>query len=164
MIPPSFVEWIVWSNLDDYKEPELILLKGHLLLDVFLAQRLSSVLKLSKRDVDELSFFRKLSLLEKVVVRGDSAHKFAIDLARELNSLRNRAAHEILFKDGPEELLAWSNKVLAVLPSMKFQKYTPRTRMTQAVAALAKVLSTYEETSNTAFERAAFGVRSPSSS
>lgn len=162
MIPPSLVEWIVWSNLDDYKEPELILLKGHLLLDVFLAQRLSSVLNLSEREVDEFSFFRKLSIFEKVVVGDDSAHKVAIDLARELNSLRNRAAHEVLFKDGPEELLAWSNKVLAVLPSMKFQKYTPRTRTTQAVAALAKVVSTYEDASNTTAERTLKAVRSPS--
>jgi hypothetical protein len=30
------LEWAVWANLDEHKNAELLLLKGHLILEVFM--------------------------------------------------------------------------------------------------------------------------------
>lgn len=140
MLPPPLVEWAVWAHLDDHKEPDLILLKGHLLVEACLDERIRTITASAKESVTDLSFFRKLSILEKAIDASDPIQATAVQLAKELNSLRNRLAHEVLFKDGDTSLGEWSRRALQSLPFTKVQRYTPRTRMTQAIAALAKVL------------------------
>lgn len=140
MIPAPIIEWAVWANLDKLNNPELILLKGHLLLDIILEAHLVRTISTHDVAASDLSFFRKLTLLERDIKPGDRCSLAAIQYARHLNSLRNKLAHEYVSDNTIAELNEWAQQVLNLLPSTKFQRHTTRTAITQAFAALAKSL------------------------
>ena len=124
MFPSPIVEYVVWSRLDNHRSTELILLKGHLLVELFLNERINSISSGEKMVAEEYSFFRKLKYLEKKVASEGEVQLAVLRLAGELNSLRNRLAHEVLFLNGESELADWSERVLEVLPSTKVQRST----------------------------------------
>ena len=134
------IEFSVWSNLDKYLNLELVLLKGHLMLEVILEDKLSSLSSLDTKAIQNLSFFKKLCLLELKVKKEGDCQKASIQFAKELNAIRNRLAHELFFEDCAAELSNWSSRVLLILPSTKMQRYTARTSLTQAIAAVAKAI------------------------
>lgn len=140
MFPPPLVEWAVLANLDKQREPEMILLKGHLYVEMFLKERFRIQYAYSNKVLDSLSFYRMLTLLESDIGNADLVQMDALGLARELNLLRNAVAHEALFDSENAGLHRWADKALRTLPATKMQKYTRRTRLTHAIAALAKVL------------------------
>ncbi|WP_335990293.1 hypothetical protein [Acinetobacter bereziniae] len=140
MIPPAIVEWAMWARLDRYQSIELILLKGHLLVEILLNDRLSILALQKEIAIEDLSFYRKLVILEKSAYFAEDDRKMIIYLAKDLNKLRNKLAHEI-FYDGLEmDTEQWSKEVLKYIQSTKVQKYTSRTRFTQAIAALGQAL------------------------
>ncbi|WP_152984078.1 MULTISPECIES: hypothetical protein [Stenotrophomonas] len=140
MIPPPLIDWAVWSNLDRYRETELILLKGHLLLEVMLSECLRTRLLLTEQQIKKLSFHEKLKALATVTER-DKGLTEALEFSEQLNRLRNRLAHEP-FPKLETDLATWSDQALHVFLKNKHQRYTPRTRITQAISALAR--SVYE--------------------
>ena len=140
MFPPPLVEWAVLANLDKQREPEMILLKGHLYVEMFLKERLRIHYSYSSKMLDSLSFYRMLVLLELDIGEADTVQKDALCLARELNLLRNAVAHEALFDSEDAGLYRWADKALSTFSATKTHKYTRRTRLTHAIAALAKVL------------------------
>lgn len=139
-LPPPLVEWIVWANLDNYRSPELILLKGHLLIELLLLERLIRWHSYNENPINNLSFHRKLLLLEREAINAGERQHIAISLARKLNLLRNQLAHEFHFKSHDTALSEWANEVLYTLPSTKHQRYTPKTRLTQAIATVARFI------------------------
>lgn len=140
MFPPPLVGWAVLANLDKQRDSEMILLKGHLYVEMFLKERLRIHYTYSSKMLDSLSFYRMLALLEPDIGEADTVQKDALRLARELNLLRNAIAHEALFDSENAGLHRWADKALSTLPVTKTQKCTRRTRLTHAIAALAKVL------------------------
>ena len=54
------VEWAVWGHLDSKTDLELLLLKGHLLLEVILDTTLE---RNNIKDYNNYSFYRKLILI-----------------------------------------------------------------------------------------------------
>ncbi|MCL6688057.1 hypothetical protein M8R19_04935 [Pseudomonas sp. R3.Fl] len=110
------------------------MLKGHLLLEVFLASGLSQRTSLTDSQINNLSFSAKVRALAEV---GEQLSK-AMEYARQLNRLRNKLAHEPFPEELESELNSWSEKVLSSFSIQKHQKYTRRTKATQAIAALAR--------------------------
>ncbi|WP_319558350.1 hypothetical protein [Thiomicrorhabdus sp.] len=51
-IPKGILEWAVYCNLHDYKDTQMILLKGHLLIEEVLTSIVGN---------DDLSFMQKLA-------------------------------------------------------------------------------------------------------
>lgn len=138
MIPPAFLDWVVWANLNRHQDVELILLKGHLLLEVMLAEGLRLRTSLTESQIRNLSFYAKA----KTLAETDEHLSKTIAHAKQLNQLRNKVAHEPFPKELDQALLLWSEQVLATCSLYKHQKYTSRTKITQSIAALAR--SIYE--------------------
>lgn len=146
MIPTPLIDWAVWSSLDRYRNAELILLKGHLMLEVMLSEVLRMRLSLTDQQIRKLSFHEKLNALT-VVAETDKSLTKALEFLRLLNKLRNILAHELFPKFEPD-LAAWSDQVLHVFKSSKYQRHTSRTKITQAISALAG--NVYESARNEA--------------
>ena len=98
-------------------EPELLLLKGHLILE----QCLNEFLRVHIPDAESLerlnlSFSKKLDLLvalcHKLYVPGADGEK----LVREINRIRNGLAHRLDFQDLDAELKQWACSVLQHTP------------------------------------------------
>lgn len=140
MYPSPLIDWAVWANLDRHRDIELILLKGHLLLDIMLTAGLSRQSAMTASQVKNLSFYAKTQALAET----DASLSDAMAHAKQLNRLRNQVAHEPFVQTLEADLATWSEQVLAVYAVQKYQRYTHRTRLTQAIAALAQ--SIYEMT------------------
>lgn len=134
MIPPPFLDWAVWANLDRHRDVELILLKGHLFLEIFLASALSLRTSLTEPQIKSLSFSAKA----RALAEADAQLSKVMEHVRSLNKLRNKLAHEPFPDELQTELKNWSEQVLSSCSIQKHQKYTSRTKITQAIAALAR--------------------------
>ncbi|MDF3126798.1 hypothetical protein [Rheinheimera sp. 1928-s] len=134
MIPPPFLDWAVWANLDQHRDVELILLKGHLFLEIFLTSGLSLRTSLTGPQIKNLSFSAKA----RVLAETDEQLSKVLEHAKSLNKLRNKLAHEPFPDELKAELNDWSEQVLFSYSIQKYQKYTSRTKITQAIAALAR--------------------------
>ena len=140
MIPPPLIEGAVWGHLSQYRSIELILLKGHLLLEVILDQALDYRDNISNGRRREISFSKKLSMLEKKTTKPSQTFLSAIGHTKSLNRLRNRLAHEPFFENGVVDLDAWAQAALQDIPTTKFANHAPRTRTAQAIASLGRAL------------------------
>ncbi len=129
------VEWAVWGHLDNKTDLELILLKGHLLLEYILDTALE---RNNVLDYKDYSFYRKILVLEKIDF-GDNVKKdFIISSLQTVNKLRNKVAHEFHFdiKNGEFEL--WSLSILDNFKGTKFTKYTFRTKIVHSFSIISK--------------------------
>lgn len=134
MFPSPLISWAVWANLDRHKDIELILLKGHLLLEIFLTSGLSLRTSLTEPKIKNLSFSAKVRILAET----DQQLSKTMEHAMLLNKIRNKLAHEPFPNEIQLELNNWSNQVLSIYSIQKHQKHTNRTKITQAIAALAQ--------------------------
>ena len=130
-------EWVTWANLDKNKSVELILLRGHLLLEAFLDNLLENG---GLRQYRESSFFKKACILSKL----ENADLKKVDVIQRhlitINKIRNELAHEWAFSVHSSELESWSKNVLADFEPEKFSKYTYRTKVIHAFLALTGAL------------------------
>lgn len=133
-------EWTVGVHLGRIKNVELILLKGHLMLEVAINNAIHTLDKHNRSKLKDLSFHRKLQILDSLRQYAQSDLKEALGHLRNLNILRNRLAHEFMFDGGAEDLGRWSEAVLEDFPGTKFCRHTFRTKIVQAFAALARLL------------------------
>jgi hypothetical protein len=140
MFPSEIIEYASWSYLEEHDDPELVLLKGHLLLEVVLDAAVASFAPGQCKGFSDLSFHRKLERL--TVLRTDAEPRFlrAMELLIHLNRLRNRLAHQLMFQGGQHDLSEWSENVLKEFPPTKHSKYTFRTKIVHAFATLARVI------------------------
>jgi hypothetical protein len=104
-------------HLKTQSEPELLLLKGHLILE----QCLNELLRVYIADTGaleklNLSFSRKLDLLvalgHKLYVPGADGEP----IIREINRIRNKLAHRLEFEDYQAELKNWACSALGYTP------------------------------------------------
>lgn len=119
-------EWIVWGSLEDKKDLETILLKGHLLLEIILERILT---RNGVNDSDTFSFYRKIGLLRNININDGEKLESIIILLTQINFLRNKLAHQVLFNIGNSDLEHWVTNVLSNFKGTKFTKYTFRTRI-----------------------------------
>jgi hypothetical protein len=140
MIPPPIIEAALWLHLNQHRSIELILLKGHLLLEVVIDQALDNSDNILNGKNRDISFSKKISALQKKTMNPNQTYHRAIEHTKLLNKLRNRLAHDPFFANGIADLDKWAQAVLQDVPHAKVVRYTPRTRTVQAIAALGKVL------------------------
>ncbi|EGR1221068.1 TPA: hypothetical protein ACMDT1_002100 [Vibrio parahaemolyticus] len=121
-ILPLF-EFGVWNRLETVREQELILLKGHLILDVALTELYG----------DKLSFYGKANKLSQ-----NEERRICAQMLLEINSIRNKLAHEFFFYAIESGLLEWAEGVLVKIEFTKYSKMTNRTKIIHAFSALAR--------------------------
>ncbi len=143
MIPKIIIEWSIWVTLDEHKNLELILLKGHLILESMMEDVINNYLsKDAKIKTLHLTYYKKIQLM-KLLARDDIKNIDNIcAYLTEVNSIRNKLAHNYKFQE-ENELNKWAERVLSDFPVTKFTKYTFRTKIVHAFAALT--MSAYEE-------------------
>jgi hypothetical protein len=128
-------EWAVWGSLDDKRDLEIILLKGHLLLEMILGLILS---RNGFYNCNDYSFYRKIGLLSTLnAIEKDNLAKVIIALT-EINTLRNKLAHEVLFQVDDSSFSNWAIEVLSNFKGTKYTKYTRRTKIIHAFSILSK--------------------------
>lgn len=130
-------EWSVWANLDKESNIELILLKGYLILEIFIENLLSNG---GLENHVKSSFFKKvntLSLLHDCNLENIEEVKHHL-LA--LNKIRNQFAHEWGFCISESNLEYWAHEVASTFEGEKFSKYTYRTKIIHAFSALSGAL------------------------
>lgn len=137
----KILEWSVWANLDEYNDIELLLLKGHLLLEIFINNLLSSK---TVSEVENLSFNMKIKYIDKLSKESGYGHNLVVALY-DLNKLRNKLAHEWQFSIETSGIDSWANNVITLMPSKKHGRYTYRTRIVHAYVSLAKELLELEK-------------------
>ncbi len=129
------IEWAVFGHLDKKTDLELILLKGHLILETIL----ETVLKRNNiTNLDNYSFHRKILALENIEAEDLSEKEFIILSLREINRLRNKVAHEFHFDIDNGEFEMWAINILDNLTGKKFSKYTFRTKIVHSFSVLTK--------------------------
>lgn len=133
-------EGAVSIQLHRIKNIELILLKGHLMLEVAIDNAIRTIDKHNTLKIKELSFHRKLQVLDSLKPYASPDLTKALEHLRNLNILRNRLAHEFMFDGGNEDLGRWSEAVLVDFPGTKFCRHTFRTKIIQAFGALSRFL------------------------
>ncbi|MFA9392882.1 MAG: hypothetical protein ACERKD_23950 [Prolixibacteraceae bacterium] len=129
-----FYEWAVWGQLESEKNYELILLKGHLLLEA----ALESLLLQHKIDsCENYSFHRKISFFESLDITEKLKQKFIVKALRDINNMRNKLAHEFKFDINNGEFDEWSSQIHQNLQGMKWTRYTHRTKIVHSFSILA---------------------------
>ena len=121
----------MYCNLDDYKDAQLILLKGHLMLEVLLSEVVQD---------KELSFYGKTNKFNNLF-----NSKFLSDSLLELNGIRNKLAHSWDFKVEESGLLEWSDTILNNIKYEDSFRRTERTKIVHAMTALAGEVYEYYE-------------------
>jgi hypothetical protein len=128
------IEWAVWGQLNSKSDLELILLKGHLLLEIVVG------IVLKRNDIanyKDYSFYRKIIEFEKIEVKDSTKKKLIICSLKDINKLRNRIAHEFNFDIEDGKLTLWASKILDSLEGKKYTKYTYRTKIVHAFSILS---------------------------
>lgn len=137
------MEWAVWGNIDKHSDIELILLKGHLYLELVL----DSILLQNKfKQVNNLSFHRKIQELKNIETSNEDRAELLVCKLNELNQLRNKLAHEWRFDIHNGEFELWSLSVLENFNGTKFTKFTYRTKIKHAFSILTiNILEHYDK-------------------
>ena len=129
------VEWAVWGHLDSKTDLELILLKGHLLLEIIIE---TVIERNNISDSKDFSFHRKIKALESINFEDKEKKDFIIHSLIALNRLRNKLAHEFHFDIKNEGFELWSMNILQNLEGEKFTRHTFRTKIVHSFSILSK--------------------------
>lgn len=128
------VEWAVWGHLDSKTDLELILLKGHLLIEMVIDTTLG---RSSIDNYKNYSFYKKISVLENIDFKENHKKKLIISSLKVLNNLRNKLAHEFQFDINNGKFEQWASIILENMDGVKFSKYTYRTKIVHSFSVLS---------------------------
>lgn len=138
MIPQELLEASVTITLKEYKDMEIILLKGHLVLEQVLCQLLSAhQLDLKRINSMNLMFNKTLELVMAIdsnVIANEYPH------LKEINKIRNKVAHELFFDDYHDDLKKWASSVLGYTPKTINTNRTYKSHVIKAFSLLAGLL------------------------
>lgn len=138
----KIIEWSVWANLDRKKDLELILLKGHLIIEFLLENLLTNN---GLQNCKKNSFFKKVEMLKNFSVNNTEELGKVTDHLLALNKIRNQFAHEWDFKISKSDIEGWAANVLLSYDGKKFSKYTYRTKIIHAFSALSCALVQFQQ-------------------
>lgn len=128
-------ELAVWGHLDSKTDLELILLKGHLLLETVLETALNRCEVINSEDY---SFYKKIKAFESIKFKEAEKHNFIVSSLKRVNRLRNNLAHEFHFDIKNGELELWSADILENLKGEKYTRFTYRTKIVHAFSIISK--------------------------
>ncbi|MFL1465088.1 hypothetical protein [Marinobacter sp. HN1S83] len=141
MMTPDHILDSLDSHLNKDDEIELLLLKGHLILEQALNAQLSLHIPDRKRlDGLNLMFSKKLDLL--VALEGGDPLELvdSVKHLKEINRIRNKLAHQLEFKGHYKELKDWACAVLNYTPKTINRKRTFRNMLRKAFYFLTAAL------------------------
>lgn len=124
----------VWGHLDNKTDLELILLKGHLLLEIVLDTTLA---RNEIKNSDNFSFYNKVLALEKINFKDKKTKKFVVYSLKKLNKIRNKLAHNFFFETNNGEFESWSQSIIENLKGTKYKRYTFRTKIVHSFSILS---------------------------
>tara|TARA_R110000868_G_scaffold205639_2_gene454163 strand:+ start:758 stop:1201 length:444 start_codon:yes stop_codon:yes gene_type:complete len=127
------VELAVWGHLDSKTELELILLKGHLIIEQILEAKLN---RAGIEIGNTLSFYSKILALEELNFEQLQKKTSIIYALKGLNKLRNNLAHDFYFDLNNGEFESWAKYVLKNMYGEKYTRYTYRTKIVHAFSIL----------------------------
>ncbi|MCM4174266.1 hypothetical protein DHD32_22630 [Arenibacter sp. TNZ] len=127
------MEWAVWGHLDSRTDLELILLKGHLLIEKILDGKLN---RCGIENRKSLSFYSKILAIEKLDFEQTEKKKIIVNALKKLNKLRNNLAHDYKFDLNNGELELWVKGILKNLNGEKYTRFTFRTKIVHAFSTL----------------------------
>lgn len=129
------------KNFDKYEEIELILLKGHLIIEQLINEALLVHMK-DEKALDRLNimFSKKIDLLTALEGEGSFSSKTIINQLMELNRIRNKLAHHLEFNDYHNDLKKWACSVLGYTPKTIDRKETYRNTVRHAFYRLTGYL------------------------
>lgn len=127
------VELAVWGHLDSKTDLELILLKGHLVIEQILEVKLN---RCGIKNRKTFSFYSKILALEKLNFVQSEKKKIILDSLRKLNKLRNNLAHDFYFDLDNGQFENWAKNVLKNMDGEKYTRYTYRTKIVHAFSTL----------------------------
>ena len=130
----QLMEWAVWGHLDSETDLELVLLKGHLLLELILGTILS---RNNIPNYEDFSFHKKIIELEKINMNDNDKKDFIVSSLKEINKLRNKLAHEFEFEIDKGGLEIMASNILDNLRGRKFTKYTYRTKIVHSFSTIS---------------------------
>lgn len=128
------IEFAVWSRLDSKTDVEMILLKGHLLIEVVMDMIFD---RNDIKNYKNYSFYKKISLLKTVDFKDEQKKEIIISVLEIINNWRNKLAHELDFEITTQEFENLALKILANLQGHKFSKYTFRTKIVHSFSVLS---------------------------
>lgn len=133
------------EHLFQLKDIELIVLKGHLILE----EGLNELLACFVNDIEAflkigLMFEKKVALLGCLVPTQTAKSKIWDEL-REINRLRNKLAHNLKFSEYELQLKQWATTVLGYNPKTMKRKTTYRNSVVKAFALLSGRLAGMSE-------------------
>nr|WP_320050381.1 hypothetical protein [uncultured Desulfuromonas sp.] len=123
-IPKEVIEVSVFNHLVGIKDKELILLKGHLLLDVMLSEATKN---------EKYGFHGKVGIFSNICKDDE-----VVNLLYDLNNIRNMLAHEWDFEIESSGLIEWSENVLEKTKSTMASRRTQRMDLVKAIASLSR--------------------------
>lgn len=134
-------------HLKHQSEPELLLLKGHLILEQCLNQLLRAYIADSTSlEKLNLSFSRKLDLLLALGHRTYAPGPDGAKHIREVNRIRNKLAHSLDFGPHEEDLKRWACSVLGYTPKSIDRRATYLNTLRRAFVVLPAFLTGVAET------------------
>lgn len=135
---PTILKDAVTVKLNEYQDMEMILLKGHLILEQTVNQLIDIHVKDPKRiDSMNLMFARKIELLSALIGHQFSEH---YEHLKELNKIRNKVAHELFFDKYHEDLKSWACSVNMYTPKTLDRKRTYKNSVIKAFSFLSGLL------------------------
>jgi len=128
-------------HLHSFDEHEVLLLKGHLILE----QVLNEILEASVKDTEELRkmnlmFSRKIELFA-ALHESKGAPDETIEQLREVNRIRNRLAHDLDFAPYREPLRRWACEVVGYTPKTIQRRQTSINTIRKAFYLLSGLMA-----------------------
>jgi hypothetical protein len=132
------IEVAVTVNLNKYRDMEMILLKGHLILE----QAINHLINIHVKDpqkIDSLNlmFAKKTDLLMALIGKQFSSEERHL---KEINRIRNKLAHEFFFDKYHKELKSRACSVNGYTPKTINNKKTYKNTVTKAFSFLTGLL------------------------
>jgi len=128
-------------KLYEFEDIEMILLKGHLILEQTVNNLIYVHVKDHKKiDKMKLQFAKKIDLLAAILGSGTIFSKEYKHL-KEINRIRNKLAHDLFFDKFHDDLKTWSCSVLGYTPKTINRKTTYKNSVIKAFSFIAGLLT-----------------------
>ncbi len=139
MISKETLEHTVTTALKDYGDMEIILLKGHLVLEQLLNQLIHAH-QLDAKRIDSMNLMFSKTLELAMAIDGRLL-KDKYPHLKEINRIRNKVSHELFFSEFHDDLKKWSSDVLGYTPKTINTKRTYKNHVIKAFSLLAGILT-----------------------
>lgn len=135
MLPKEILEFSVTKNLSEYSDIEVILLKGHLVIEQCLHHFIAGH-KVDIKRIDEMNLMYGKLLELAMAIGGEYLNELYPHL-KTVNKIRNKLAHQFEYDNLIDDLKSWSSLTLNCTPKTINLKRTYKRQIVRSFAYLA---------------------------